>query len=189
MRGAVVVLAAAGLLAGCASSKVSLYSDADGGAGAVAVFDAKTDGEVGALTEPNTWAQLGGKTITPRPIKTPHTDLLARMPPPPRSYVLYFLEGKTDLAPGSEEMLAALRQAVTAVSDVQIVGHTDTVGSSADNDALSRERAAEVRAALVKQGLPLDNAKVTGRGERELRIKTADGVDEPGNRRVEVIVR
>lgn len=189
MRGAAVILAAAGLLAGCASSKVSLYPDAEGPTGAVAVFDPATEGEVGALTEANTWAAVGGKTLKARPIKTPHTDLMARMPPPPRAYVLYFAEGKTELTPESEPVLAALRQAVTPATDVQIVGHTDTVGSSADNDALSRDRATEIRAALVKQGLPVENAKVTGRGERELRVKTADGVSESGNRRVEVILR
>jgi outer membrane protein OmpA-like peptidoglycan-associated protein len=35
----------------------------------------------------------------------------------------------------------------------------------------------------------VENARVTGRGERELRVHTADGVDEPANRRVEVILR
>lgn len=183
------MLAAASLLGGCASSKVSLYADAEGPTGAVAVFDPATDSEVGALTEANTWAAVGGKSLKPQRIKTPHTDLMARMPPPPRAYVLYFQEGKTDLTAESEPVLSALRLAVTPAADVQIVGHTDTMGSSADNDALSRDRATEIRAALVRQGLPVENAKVTGRGERELRIPTGDGVSEPGNRRVEVILR
>lgn len=190
MRAAVAILGAAGLLAGCASSKVSLYPDGpDGKAGAVAVFDGKSEIELGQLTEANTWTKLGGKTVKPQKITTPHADLMARMPPPPRTYVMYFLEGKTELTPESQPILAALRAAVSPASDVQIVGHTDTVGSQADNDALSRERAVEVRAALVKQGLPVDNARVTGRGERELRVQTADGVAEPANRRVEVILR
>lgn len=189
MRAAALILAATGLLVGCATSKVSLYPDADGKAGAVAVFDGKSDAEVGALAQPNTQAALGGRTVDPRPIRKPHTELLAFMPPPPRTYVLYFVAGKAELTPESESVLAALRQAVTPTSDVQIVGHTDTQGSLTDNDALSRERAMQVREALVKQGLPVENAKVTGRGERELRIKTDDGVAEPGNRRVEVILR
>ena len=184
-----VILAATGMLASCATAKVSLYADADGGTGAVAAMDPKSEAELGVLTEANTWAALGGKTLKPQRIKTPHTDLMARMPPAPRAYVLYFYEGKTELTPESEPVLAALRQAVTPAADVQIVGHTDTVGSSADNDALSRDRAAEIRAALVKQGLPVENAKVTGRGERELRVPTEDNVSEGANRRVEVILR
>lgn len=185
----VMAAAMAAALAGCASSKVSLYPDADGTTGAVGVFDAKSESEVGALTQPNTWAKVGGKTVQARPVSTPHTALMAWMPPPPRVYLMYFIEGTTELTPESGPTLEALRQAVTAASEVQITGHTDTVGTSELNDGLSRDRAAEIRAALVKRGLPVENAKVTGRGERELRIPTADGVSEGGNRRVEVILR
>ena len=102
---------------------------------------------------------------------------------------MYFFEGTTDLTPESAPILEALRAVVTESSEVQITGHTDAVGSFQDNDSLSHERAVEIRAALVKKGLPVANAKVTGRGERELRVKTADGVREPANRRVEVILR
>jgi outer membrane protein OmpA-like peptidoglycan-associated protein len=189
MMRAVVVAVAAAALAGCATSKVSLYPDTDGTTGAVAVLDAKSEAEVGALNQPNTWAKVGGKTVQARPVSSPHTSLMAWMPPPPRVYLLYFIEGTADLTAESGPTLEALRQAVTAASEVQITGHTDTVGSSESNDGLSRDRATEIRAALVKRGLPVENAKVVGRGEREPRVKTADGVDEPGNRRVEVVLR
>lgn len=190
MRRLALVTAGAMALAGCAStSKVSLYPDAEGTTGAVAVFDAKSEAEVGALTQPNTWAKVGRGTVTARPIEESHANLMAWMPAPPRVYLLYFIEGTTELTPESGPTLEALRQAVTAASEVQITGHTDTVGTSELNDGLSRDRAAEIRAALVKRGLPVENAKVTGRGERELRIPTADGVSEGGNRRVEVILR
>lgn len=184
-----IALGAAAALAGCATSKVSLYPDAGGATGAVAVFDAKSEAEVGALTQPNTWAKVGGKTVKTQAVKADHAALMAWLPSPPRAYLLYFIQGTTDITPESEPTMAALRAAITPTSEVQITGHTDTVGSSELNDGLSRDRAAEVRAALVKRGLPVENAKVTGRGEREPRIKTADGVDEAGNRRVEVILR
>ena len=64
MRRAMVALAAAGALAGCATSKVSLYPDADGTTGSVAVLDQTSEAELGALTQPNTWANVGGKTVT-----------------------------------------------------------------------------------------------------------------------------
>lgn len=189
MRLAIALAAAAAALAGCATSKVSLYPDADGSTGAVAVFDARSEAEVGALNQANTWAKVGGKSVKAQPIKTNHAGLMAWMPPPPRVYVLYFVQGTTDITPESTATMEALRAAVNATSEVQITGHTDTVGTSELNDGLSRDRATEIRAALVKRGLPVENAKVTGRGERELRIKTGDGVDEAGNRRVEVILR
>eukprot|EP01035_Chromulina_nebulosa_P033234 gene33233-44491_t len=117
-----------------------------------------------------------------------YSDLLSRVPYAPRTYVLYFVEGSTDLTPESGPILDALRKDISTVSEVQITGHTDTVGSAESNDALSRDRAVEIRAALVKQGLPVAAARTTGRGERELRIPTSDGVSEGGNRRVEVIL-
>lgn len=189
MRAAIVLAAAALVISGCATSKVSLYSDADGTTGAVGVLDAKTEAEVGALNQANTWAKVGGRSVKPQPVKADHAALMAWAPPPPRVYVLYFIQGTTEITPESGPTLEALRSAITAGSEVQITGHTDTVGTSELNDGLSRDRAAEIRAALVKRGLPVENAKVTGRGERELRVKTADGVDEAGNRRVEVILR
>jgi OOP family OmpA-OmpF porin len=117
------------------------------------------------------------------------TNLMAWSPFAPRAYVMYFVEGSTDLTPESLPILEALRQAAKPDDEVQITGHTDTTGADEVNDKLSFERAVEIRAALVKQGLPFENAKVVGRGERELRVPTDDNVAEPANRRVEVILR
>ncbi|WP_337186036.1 OmpA family protein [Phenylobacterium sp.] len=189
-RTVLAVTLGAGLLAGCASSSVSLLQDAGGGTGAVAVLDAQTESELGALTEANTQARLGGGALSVRPADASrYADLMAWLPAPPRVYVMYFKLGTTELDPGSQPVLAALREIVNERSDVQITGHTDTVGASDANDRLSLDRAVEIRAALTQLGLPLSNAKVSGRGERELLVPTADGVAEPANRRVEVIVR
>jgi outer membrane protein OmpA-like peptidoglycan-associated protein len=178
------------LVSGCATSRVALLPD-EGGAtvGAVAVLDPKTEAERGQLTVANTQAVLREKSVSPRPLKTNYDPLLAMMPPPPRSFTLYFYEGSTRVTAGSAPTLAELRDLITPASEVQIVGHTDTVGDNASNDKLSLQRAIEIRAALVKEGLPVENARVTGRGQRELRVHTADDVDEPANRRVEVILR
>ncbi len=185
------ILAAAALLTGCASANVTLLNDAGTAAsGQVAVFDPVTGQERGALTAGDTQASLGGKALKPRPAKPGRwAELMTWTPAAPRVYVLYFVEGSTDLAPGSGPILEALRAAVTPGAEVQITGHTDTTGSPDVNDKLSLERAVEIRAALVKQGLPVENAKVVGRGERELRTPTGDNVAEPANRRVEVILR
>lgn len=184
-------LALAGLLAGCATSDVTLLNDAGSDrSGAVAVLDPKTGAEVGALTAGDTRARLGDREVRPKPVKPGFwSSLLGFVPSAPRAYVMYFVEGTTDLTPESVPILEALRAVATPASEVQITGHTDTTGSSESNDKLSYDRAVEIRAALVKQGLPFENAKVTGRGERELRVPTEDGVAEGANRRVEVILR
>lgn len=190
MRG-LAFLAAAALLSGCSTSRLALLADEGvGTSGAVAVLDGKTEAEIGALTAPNTVARLGGRRLKVASLdEGAYADLLGRMPAPARSYVLYFVEGSTNLTPESAPVLEALRRDITNVSEVQITGHTDTVGTSESNDVLSLKRAIEVRAALAQQGLPVASARATGRGERELRVPTGDGVDEPGNRRVEITIR
>jgi outer membrane protein OmpA-like peptidoglycan-associated protein len=183
------VLALCAALAGCASAHVSLLNDEGGGSGAVLVMDPATGAERGQLTQANTRASLGGSEVQARPLKRSFDKLLAVMPPPAKIYTLYFIEGTTQITPDSQAKLDELRQVVTSTSDVQITGHTDTTGDPAANDKLSIDRATQVRAALVQDGLPVGNARVTGRGERELKVPTGPGVSEPLNRRVEVIVR
>ena len=75
------------------------------------------------------------------------------------------------------------------VPDVIVIGHTDTVGNDAANDLLSRQRADVVRNAFVARGLAVDKVVTIGRGKRELAVPTGDGVAEPRNRRVEILVR
>ena len=79
----------------------------------------------------------------------------------------------------------AKRQAV----EVQVTGHTDRVGTDANNDRLSLERAEAVRDMLVQRGLKSNFIRAVGRGEREPLIPTPDDQPELRNRRVEVIVR
>lgn len=119
------------------------------------------------------------------------TEAFAAQPPESISFILYYEEGSTVVVPESRETLLELfaevakRQAV----EVQVTGHTDTVGSEAYNDRLSNERAKAIKDSLIKQGLKASFVRAVGRGERELLIPTPDNVREPRNRRVQVIVR
>ena len=60
---------------------------------------------------------------------------------------------------------------------------------AAANDALSAKRAQAVREQLAGEGVPVEKMEVAGRGEREPLVPTADEVDEPRNRRVEISIR
>ncbi len=75
------------------------------------------------------------------------------------------------------------------VPDIVVIGHTDSVGSDTFNDALALRRAETVRAMLIGRGLAPDSIVAVGRGKRELLVPTPDGVAEPRNRRVEIVVR
>ena len=72
---------------------------------------------------------------------------------------------------------------------MEVTGHTDTVGTEEYNDSLSFKRAEEVLGFLASEGINRSIMTAVGRGERELREPTADGVSSVANRRVEVIVR
>ena len=191
---ALVGLAALALLGGCASADVTLLPGEDGApAGSVAVFDAKTQAERGVVDKENTQAALGGSKFRARATKADrYAALTSIVPPPAHHFTLYFLEGSTTLAPGSEPVLNQMFEEITLRSgaEVQIIGHTDTVGSDADNDALSLKRAKEISDSLVAIGrLDVAITRFAGRGEREPLVPTADNVEEPRNRRVEIVVR
>jgi len=149
------------------------------------------------IDQPLTSASVGSggrisqKEITTAAVEATFSAALAAQPPTPISFTLYFEEGSTVVLPASQGTLAELfaevarRQAV----EVQVTGHTDTVGREKDNDLLSSERAQRIKNMLIGQGLQADFIRAVGRGERELLVPTPNNFREPKNRRVEVIVR
>jgi OmpA-OmpF porin, OOP family len=119
-------------------------------------------------------------------------EALAAQPPEPIKFTLYFVAGGTDLTADSQPYVDAIINEVAKRQAVEVVitGHTDRVGSLADNDRLSLQRAEALLKLLIQRGMKADSFKRTvGRGEREPLIPTADEVAEPRNRRVEVIIR
>jgi OOP family OmpA-OmpF porin len=73
--------------------------------------------------------------------------------------------------------------------NVQVIGHSDRAGSEERNLQLSVSRAQGIRKFLIKAGVPAEAITVYGRGELEPLIPTPDGVAEPRNRRVDVLVQ
>lgn len=116
---------------------------------------------------------------------------LASMPPPAAAFILYFETGSDVLVPESVPLLARIKDelAQRAAPEIIVVGHTDRVGAQDFNDALSIKRADAMKQVLTDAGIPLERITTAGRGEREPLVPTADGVDEPKNRRVEIRVR
>lgn len=180
------------VLGACASASVTLLPGEPGSqVGAVAVLDPSTGAERGALSVANTRTGLGGRVTARRADPKLYAALTAAIPAPAAHYTLYFFEGTTKLTPASEPELKKVfaELARRPGAEVQITGHTDTVGQMADNDRLSLDRAREVREVLIAQGLNPTISRAVGRGERELLIATPDNTPEPRNRRVEIIVR
>jgi outer membrane protein OmpA-like peptidoglycan-associated protein len=116
---------------------------------------------------------------------------LQALPARPSSFTVYFITGTDELTPESkadlQNILAALKD--RPLPDVQVIGHTDTVGDLLGNDRLSAQRAETVKSFLVQIGIPAERITTAGRGEREPLVRTPDETDEPRNRRVEINVR
>ena len=95
---------------------------------------------------------------------------------------IYFEFGSAVLVPRAAADLATVATQVreAGVPALDVVGDTDSVGSDADNLALSQARAASVVAALQPQ-LPGVTLTPDGRGETELVAEetTEDGQDDP----------
>jgi len=188
------LLALLPLLAACATTGGSvtlLPGEAGAGVGSVVVLDPKTGAEQGSLIAANTQAALGGKFAAKATDAATYAALTQGLPPPVAHFTLYFVEGTTKLTPQSEPELKKVFAEVAKRSgaEVQITGHTDTVGGEYDNDTLSLKRAREIREALIAQGLNPTISRAVGRGEREPLVPTPDNTPEPRNRRVEIIVR
>ncbi|MDB5685926.1 MAG: flagellar motor protein MotB [Rhizorhabdus sp.] len=92
------------------------------------------------------------------------------------------------LRPGAIEKLRPLAGYLRANAGVRvaIVGHTDSRGTDAHNEALSLRRADSVRAAFDQMGVTRARFRVEGHGEREPVATNATAAGQRLNRRVEV---
>lgn len=182
-------------LAGCAwqTERIVLLPERDGRPTAVVV---KQGGREVVLDRPYAATELTpadpwAYRASAAEVESTFGAALAAQPSRAMSFTLYFVEGSDELTEESKRTLegvfADLRQ--RTVPDVLVVGHTDAVGSDQFNDTLARQRADAIRAALISRGIAPADITAVGRGKRELLIPTADGVAEPRNRRVEIVVR
>lgn len=72
---------------------------------------------------------------------------------------------------------------------IQIIGHTDNVGSVADNMRLSRRRAEAVATYFIENGISISRISSLGRGENEPAFDNATEEGRRRNRRVEFVMK
>ena len=72
---------------------------------------------------------------------------------------------------------------------VRVVGHTDSQGGEAHNDALSLARAASVRRHLESKGVASTRLQAIGRGEREPLAPNDKDYGRALNRRIEIYLQ
>jgi len=121
-------------------------------------------------------------------------------PPPPapppqpaaqaNSFMVFFDWDRSNL---SQQALTTIQQAAgafksTGSARITATGHADRSGPENYNMALSLRRANAVKDALIRDGVPAGAIQVIGKGETQPLVPTPDGVREPQNRRVEIVV-
>lgn len=135
--------------------------------------------------------------ITPAPMPAPAPVVQAQTAPPPetvpdvpRRYLVFFDWDKFAV---TDDARAIIQQAVInsrngKLTRIEATGHTDRSGTVRYNLALSERRAKAVQAELVRLGVPGIDIIVRWKGEQDPLVQTPDGVREPQNRRVEIVL-
>lgn len=75
------------------------------------------------------------------------------------------------------------------LSSITVEGHADASGGNAYNKKLSQRRANAIKKALVSYGVPNWYIKTIAKGEEDLKVKTADGISNPENRRAVILIK
>jgi outer membrane protein OmpA-like peptidoglycan-associated protein len=121
----------------------------------------------------------------PAPAPAPEAQQVAR------TYLVFFDWSRADLTDRARQIIADAATARTSVRStrIEVSGHADRSGSDAYNQALSMRRAEAVAAELNHRGVPRAEMVIQAFGESRPLVPTADGVREPQNRRVEIILR
>jgi outer membrane protein OmpA-like peptidoglycan-associated protein len=122
--------------------------------------------------------------MAPAPVAVPAS-------PVSRSYLVFFDWDKANLTDRARQIVAEAAANSTKVqyTRLEVNGYTDTSGTPQYNQGLSIRRAQSVAAELVKDGVPKAAISIQGFGETHLLVPTGQGVREPQNRRVEIIIK
>ena len=152
-----------------------------------------------ALNQPYEAVRVGRPNVAPSPPFTLDQTEVSRLfgaaidilPAPEVQFMLYFEEAKDVLTAESEAQIPAILNAIRErhSTAITVTGHTDTTGDPQSNYQLGMKRAQRVAGMLQGQGVNASDLFVESHGESDLLVKTARGVSEARNRRVEVIVR
>jgi len=130
------------------------------------------------------------KTTTVAAAAAPAKTVAPAPAPVVQNFMVFFDFDKATLTP---EAQTVLNKAAVAFKDgkkprIDLTGHADRAGSDAYNMKLSKRRADAVKAALVRLGVPGAEITVAAKGESAPLVATPDGVREPQNRRVEIVL-
>lgn len=104
---------------------------------------------------------------------------------------IFFETGSASLLPESDIEISRLAEnlKINNTLKIEIHGHTDNVGSDADNLILSEERAKSVKDALIKKGILASRISSKGFGEMKPVDSNETESGRKNNRRTEFVVK
>lgn len=139
--------------------------------------------------------KFGAPKAAPAPAPTP---VAAPAPAPApkavpsvqKNFIVFFDFDKAAITPEAAKVIqqAASASKSSGAARIDLTGHTDLSGSAKYNQALSQKRGDAVKAQLVQLGIPADQIVVVAKGKSSPMVPTPDGVREPQNRRVEIVL-
>ncbi len=127
----------------------------------------------------------------PPPVVAPVEQPAVQPVAPARSYMIFFDFNRADLTDRARQIIAEAAQNAQrgGVTRIEVSGHADRSGTPQYNQRLSERRAQVVAAELERRGVARSNMAIQAFGESRPLVPTADGVREPQNRRVEIVLR
>lgn len=117
--------------------------------------------------------------------QTPNNELKIEIPSD-----ISFDVNKADIQRALRPVLDRFAQTLQAnpATTVRIIGHTDSTGTNAINDALSVQRAASARDYITARGVTMNRIAIDGRGSHEPLADNTTPAGRATNRRVEIFV-
>jgi outer membrane protein OmpA-like peptidoglycan-associated protein len=194
VKGWIAAVVAGALMAGCATAGRDTAIGAAGGGAAGAGIGALLGGKKGALIGLGVGALTGGSVglyldkqrkelEQVAEVKKTEQGLLVQM----KNDIL-FDTGKDAVKPEGVAQLEKMGEILAKYADdrVVIAGHTDSVGETGYNMALSERRANAVKAVLVSRGVQERQVIVVGYGPTKPVAENTSADGRSKNRRVEL---
>ncbi|WP_431272541.1 OmpA family protein [Dankookia sp. P2] len=111
--------------------------------------------------------------------------------PSVRTYLTFFDYDRSDLTARARQIIAEAASNARALGSnvIEVAGHEDSFNQPFYAQRVSQLRADSVAAELIRQGVPRQRIVVSAYGSSRPLVPEADGVREPQNRRVEIVLR
>jgi outer membrane protein OmpA-like peptidoglycan-associated protein len=125
------------------------------------------------------------------PVRPAPVPVAAPAPAPARSYLVFFDWDRADLSARAKQIIseAAANSSKVQLTQIEVNGYADRTGTAEYNMRLSRRRADNVAAELVRDGVDQKLIYIQAFGDTRPLVPTGPQTREPQNRRVEIILK